>query len=44
MGSRLVMEEGDPVLIIPQLAKKIDAKFVFGIDQLNLMRLIAIYK
>jgi len=23
------MEEGDPVLIIPQLAKKIDAKFVF---------------
>jgi len=29
MGSRLVMEEGDPVLIIPQLAKKIDAKFVF---------------
>ena len=29
MGSRLIMEEGDPVLIIPQLAKKIDAKFVF---------------
>jgi len=29
MGSRLVMEEGDPVLIIPQLAKTIDAKFVF---------------
>ena len=29
MGSRLVLEEGDPVLIIPQLAKKIDAKFVF---------------
>ena len=26
MGSRLVLEEGDPVLIIPQLAKKIDAK------------------
>ena len=29
MGSRLVIEEGDPVLIIPQLAKTIDAKFVF---------------
>ena len=29
MGSRLIMEEGDPVLIIPKLAKKIDAKFVF---------------
>ena len=28
MGSRLVLEEGDPVLIIPQLAKKIDAKFI----------------
>ena len=29
MGSRLVIEEGDPVLKIPQLAKIIDAKFVF---------------
>jgi len=29
MGSRLILKEGDPVLIIPQLAKKIDAKFVF---------------
>ena len=29
MGSRLVIEEGDPVLIIPQLAEIIDAKFVF---------------
>ena len=29
MGSRLVVVEGDPVLIIPQLANKIDAKFVF---------------
>ena len=29
MGSRLIIEEGDPVLIIPQLAKKIDARFVF---------------
>jgi len=29
MGSRLVIKEGDPVLIIPQLAKTIDAKFVF---------------
>ena len=29
IGSRLVIGEGDPVLIIPQLAKKIDAKFVF---------------
>ena len=29
MGSRLVMGKGDPVLIIPQLAKRIDAKFVF---------------
>ena len=28
MGSRLVIGEGDPVLIIPQLAKAIDAKFV----------------
>jgi len=28
MGSRLVIEEGDPVLIIPELAKTIDAKFV----------------
>ena len=44
MGSRLVMEEGDPVLIIPQLAKRIDANLFFGIDQLNLMRLIEIYK
>ena len=29
MGSRLVIKEGDPVLIIPKLAKIIDAKFVF---------------
>ena len=29
MGSRLVIEEGDPVLIIPQLATIINAKFVF---------------
>jgi len=29
MGSRLIIEEGDPVLIIPQLAKTIDARFVF---------------
>ena len=29
LGSRLVIEKGDPVLIIPQLAKIIDAKFVF---------------
>ena len=28
MGSRLVIGEGDPVSIIPQLAKTIDAKFV----------------
>jgi len=28
MGSRLVIKQGDPVLIIPQLAKTIDAKFV----------------
>ena len=28
MGSRLITKEGDPLLIIPQLAKKIDAKFV----------------
>ncbi len=28
MGSRLVIGEGDPVLIIPQLAKTIDAKIV----------------
>ena len=28
LGSRLVIEQGDPVLIIPQLAKAIDAKFV----------------
>ena len=28
MGSRLVMEEGDPVLIIPQLAKKIDLSLI----------------
>ncbi len=28
MGSRLVIGEGDPVLIIPELAKTIDAKFV----------------
>ena len=29
MGSRLIIEEGVPVLIIPNLAIKIDAKFVF---------------
>ena len=29
MGSRLIIEQGDPILIIPQLAKTIDAKFVF---------------
>jgi len=29
MGSRLILKEGDPILMIPQLAKKIDAKFVF---------------
>ena len=29
MGSRLFIKEGDPILIIPQLAKTIDAKFVF---------------
>ncbi|KGF89122.1 MULTISPECIES: FAD-binding domain-containing protein [Prochlorococcus] len=28
MGSRLLIGEGDPVLIIPELAKTIDAKFV----------------
>ena len=28
MGSRLVLEKGDPLLLIPQLAKLIDAKFV----------------
>ncbi len=35
MGSRLIMEEGDPVLIIPQLAKKIDAKFVFQFKDID---------
>ncbi len=29
MGSRLVIKEGDPFLIIPQLAKTINANFVF---------------
>ena len=28
LGSRLILEKGDPVLLIPQLAKLIDAKFV----------------
>ncbi|WP_288261763.1 deoxyribodipyrimidine photo-lyase [uncultured Prochlorococcus sp.] len=28
MGSRLIIEEGDPILIIPQLANIINAKFV----------------
>jgi len=29
MGSRLVIQNGDPLVLIPQLAKLIDAKFVF---------------
>ena len=29
IGSRLLIAEGDPLLLIPQLAKRIDAKFVF---------------
>jgi len=28
LGSRLIIEEGDPLLLIPQLAQLIDAKFV----------------
>ena len=28
IGSRLIIEEGDPIILIPQLAKFIDAKFV----------------
>ena len=28
IGSRLIIEEGDPLILIPQLAKFIDAKFV----------------
>ena len=35
MGSRLVMEEGDPVLIIPHLAKKIDAAILTTDFNLN---------